>query len=181
MVALATIWFATSRAGAGGTRDTGSRSRVAAVVCIGLIVPFFLPYMQHAGIDGIPAHARAGSIPRTSARGWLRRRGRIAGGCRASSSFSEVLFPGILAIVAGRGWRRGVSRWRDAQTGPERDDGAGSTSAWRVFTFWLTFGPDAGLYTVLYLHRSGVLVPARAVAHRASSSRCAWSCSPRRR
>ena len=65
------------------------------------------------------------------------------------SAPSEVLFPGILAIVLGCWGATFVDAIATA-IGLKRDVALVSTSASRIFTFWLTFGPKAGLYTLLY-------------------------------
>src|SRR6185436_2434238 len=60
---------------------------------------------------------------------------------------SEALFPGILAIVLGF-WGATFVRERD-DVGLKRDE-ARFYIGLGIFTFWLTFGPKAYLYTVLY-------------------------------
>jgi hypothetical protein len=56
---------------------------------------------------------------------------------------SEALFPGILAIVLG------VVGAKLALRGALRDV-AGFYIGLAIFTLWITFGPAAGLYTLLY-------------------------------
>ena len=82
--------------------------------------------------------------PPTWAPGWPRRRGRTVGGCPWIEPFNEVLFPGVVAI--GLGAAGLVIALRDA--------------AWRelvlfygltaFLALWLSFGPDAGLYTAFF-------------------------------
>ncbi len=73
---------------------------------------------------------------------------------------SEVLFPGILAIVLGI-WGAAIAlSIPDRRTPVERSSNDRRTIverdvAWyyvglAIFTFWLTLGPKAGLYTLLY-------------------------------
>jgi len=115
---------------------------VAAAVCIGVIAPFFLPYLRMQEATGFQrslagqysANVGAWLISSAWAHRWW---------APYLSKPSETLFPGILAIVLG------VSGARLALRTPLRD------VAWyyiglALFTLWLTFGPDAGLYTALY-------------------------------
>jgi hypothetical protein len=145
MITFAAIWF-------GFTRGRWKDARywlavgVAAVVCMGVIAPFFAPYLQMQESTGFQRSlsgqysANIGAWLNSSA--WAHR-------WWAPYLFrpSEGLFPGILAIVLGA-WGATFVRERDG-IGLRRDE------AWyyiglAVFTFWLTLGPAAGLYTALY-------------------------------
>ena len=145
MIAFASIWFAISRR---RWTDTSYLIgvAVAAVVCIGLIAPFFLPYMQMQEATGFQrtlsgqysANAGAWLISSAWAHRWW---------AEYLYQPTEALFPGILAIALGF-WGATFVRERDG-VGLKRDEvryyiGLG------LFTFWLTFGPKAGLYTLLY-------------------------------
>ena len=145
MIAFASIWFAITR------RRWKDKSyvlgvAVAAAVCIGLIAPFFLPYLRMQEATGFQrplsgqysANVGAWLISSAWAHRWW-----------ADYLYkpSEALFPGILAIALGC-WGATFVRERDG-IGLKRDEvryyiGLG------VFTFWVTFGPKAGLYTLLY-------------------------------
>lgn len=140
MISIASIWFAISRKRWNDARYW-SAVAVAAVVCISVIAPFFLPYLRMQESTGFQRQLTGQYSANIGA--WL-----------ASSAWahrwwvpylkaSEVLFPGILATVLG------VVGARVALRSPLRD------VAWfyiglAIFTLWLTFGPDAGLYTLLY-------------------------------
>ena len=159
MIAMASIWFAITRQ---RWKDPAywSMVAVAAAVCIGTILPFFLPYMRMQNATGFErsltgqysANVGAWLISSAWAHRWW------AGYLTAPS---EVLFPGILAIVLGIGGATVVLRGVDGR----RPIGEPSLSdrkttfapdvAWyyvglALFTLWLTFGPNAGLYTLLY-------------------------------
>jgi hypothetical protein len=145
MIAFASIWFAITR------RRWKDRTyilnvAIAAVVCIGSITPFFLPYLQMQESTGFQ-RTLSGQYSANFA-AWL-----------SSSAWahrwwvpylyqpSEVLFPGILALVLGC-WGATFVKERDG-VGLTRDE------RWyyvglAIFTFWLTLGPKAGLYTALY-------------------------------
>lgn len=145
MIAFATIWFGYSR------RRWKDKTYlvavvVAAAVCIGIIIPFFLPYMEMQASTGFERplsgqySANFGAWLNSSAwahRWWAPYLWRP----------SEGLFPGILAVFLGC-WGATFVRERDG-IGLKRDE------AWfyiglAIFTFWVTLGPAAGLYTALY-------------------------------
>jgi hypothetical protein len=153
MIAFASIWFAITRRRWKDARYL-SGVGVAAAVCVGLIAPFFIPYLQMQASTGFQrtlsgqysANVGAWLVSSAWAHRWW---------APYLSAPSEVLFPGILALVLGVSGAilalRSSARPHERlfERGPERD------VAWyyvglAVFTFWLTFGPKAGLYTVLY-------------------------------
>jgi hypothetical protein len=141
MIAIASIWFAISRR---LWKDASywTKIAVAAVVCIGLIAPFFLPYLQMQESTGFQ-RTLSGQYS-ANLRGWLL---SSAWAHRWWAAYlqnpSEGIFPGIMAIVLG------VTGARVALRSGTRD------IAWyyiglALFTFWITLGPAAGLYTLLY-------------------------------
>ncbi len=145
MVAFASIWFAISRQRWKDVKYWGLVG-VAAAVCIGTIVPFFLPYLQMQESTGFErslsgqysANLGAWLISSAWAHRWW---------APYLSSPSEVLFPGILAIVLGC-WGATLVRERDG-VGLRRDETIYYVGL-AVFAFWLTLGPSAGLYSLLY-------------------------------
>ncbi len=134
---------------------------LAAVVAMGLTAPFFLPYVQ-VQQDGFARtveeardySANGGAWLASSAwahRWWLP---RIEG-------FSEVLFPGVLATLLGlAGLVRGLRRPSTNAHTPGPHAGPTAPVLARdvvvfyglvaAIAFWASFGPDAGLYRVLY-------------------------------
>ena len=145
MIALATLWFGFTR---GRWKDARYWAAVAAaaVVCIGLIAPFFLPYSQMQESTGFERPLSGQYSANVAA--WLN---SSAWAHRWWVPYlwapSEGLFPGILAVVLGC-WGATFVRERDG-IGLRRDE------AWyyiglALFTFWVTLGPKAGLYTALY-------------------------------
>jgi hypothetical protein len=145
MIAIASIWFAFTR-GRGKDVKYWTAVAVAAVVCIGLITPFFLPYLQMQESTGFERPLSSQYSANFTA--WLN---SSAWAHRWWVPYlwapSEGLFPGILAIVLGC-WGATFVRERDG-IGLKRDE------VWfyiglAIFTFWLTLGPKAGLYTALY-------------------------------
>ena len=104
MIAFASIWFAITRQ---RWKDPKywSLVAVAAAVCIGTILPFFLPYMRMQEATGFErslsgqysANVGAWLISSAWAHRWW---------AAYLDAPSEVLFPGILAIVLGIGARR---------------------------------------------------------------------------
>jgi hypothetical protein len=152
MVAFASIWFAFTRQ---RWKDVSywTLVAVAAAVCIGTILPFFLPYMQMQESTGFQrtlsgqysANLGAWLVSSAWAHRWW---------APYLHAPSEVLFPGILAIVLGI-WgailvlRRFDDRSAEVLRTFPRDI-AGYYSGLAIFAFWLTWGPKAGLYTALY-------------------------------
>ena len=145
MIAFASIWFAIAR------RRWKDKSyligvAVAALVCVGLIAPFFIPYLQMQESTGFQrplsgqysANVGAWLISSAWAHRWW---------AEYLYKPSEALFPGILAIVLGI-WGATFVRERDG-VGLRRDE-ARYYIGLAIFTFWLTFGPQAHLYTLLY-------------------------------
>jgi len=141
MIACATIWFGYTRRRWNDLAYIGHVA-LAAIVCLGVIGPFFLPYLQMQDSTGFQRELSGQYSANVGA--WL-----------ASSAWahrwwfpyltrpSEVLFPGILAIVLG------VAGAKVALKSNVRDV-AVYYIALAVFTLWITFGPAAGLYTLLY-------------------------------
>ena len=138
LVALGTLLFAVTR---GYWRQPRYWMMVAlaAAVCIGLTAPFFLPYLRMQDATGFArqldgsysANISAWLISSAWAHRWW---------APYVSNASEVLFPGIMTTVLGV-WGAVIWRHKDI--------------AWFYITaatiaFWTTFGPKAGLYTLLY-------------------------------
>jgi hypothetical protein len=145
---------------------------VAAAVCIGLTAPLFVPYLDVQQETGFARSLDDARIYSANLGAWL-----------ASSSwlhrwlvpylqppymqsFSEVLFPGVLAVVLGA-WGTWIGlRGTVPQGMPEGRDFSPAEHAdtertiprdiiWMylviaIVAFWTTFGPDAGLYTLLH-------------------------------
>src|SRR5688572_3788051 len=164
MVGLGTIFFAITR-GYWKQARYWALVAMAAAVCIALITPFFLPYvrMQEATgfarpLDGSYS-ANLGAWLASSAwahRWWVPYLQRPY----FSENPSEVLFPGIVAVVFGV-WgafaairRTGDEPSSDPRATPVVTSRFSNDIAWfyiatAVIAFWTTFGPKAGLYTLL--------------------------------
>ena len=148
---------------------------VAAATAIGLVVPFFLPYVrvqselgftrsvEEAAVYSADVARLAGlerlGAPLDPAAGW-------ATGTRCCSPASLTLVGGAVGRRGARGARpaAGVTAAARAPTSPgERPrDVLAFYALSGVLAFWISFGPAAGLYRVLFARDSGVLVPARA-------------------
>jgi hypothetical protein len=140
MIAMAAIWFAIARRRWNDVRYWIAVG-AAAVVCIGVITPFFLPYLQMQESTGFQRQLTGQYSANVGA--WLASSAWAHRWWVPYLTASEVLFPGIMATVLG------VAGARVALRGPMRD------VAWyyiglAIFTLWISFGPDAGLYTLLY-------------------------------
>jgi hypothetical protein len=140
---------------------------IAAVICVGLTIPFFLPYrnvLEDVGFSRTLTEAYRYSA---NTQAWL---ASAAWAHRwwlpAIPGFTEVLFPGIVTLVFGMagawiGLRRKPPApapvdehyWGVAETPPEPRMSRGVVVFYvltAVAAFWTTLGPAAGLYTLLY-------------------------------
>lgn len=141
MVGVGTAVFGVSRA-LWRSRDHVIGILLAAVVSIGLTLPFFLPYLyirrQGFGRDLDEARHYSANLgawfasPTWAHRWWL----------EWLPGFSEVLFPGLLAIALGL---PGIVIFMR-----RRRDVAVFYLLIGLVALWASLGPAAGLYTVLY-------------------------------
>jgi len=133
---------------------------LAAAVCIGLTAPLFLPYLEMQASTGFSRpldgsySANIGAWLASSAwahRWWV----------PYLQSPSEVLFPGVMVMALGVWGAISAIRLKPDTTGKQSEPDATREAplardvAWfyivtAVTAFWVTFGPKAGLYTVLY-------------------------------
>jgi len=152
MVGLGTLLFSWTR-GLWRSREYWIAIALAAFVSVSLTLPFFIPYMflqRELGFsrtleDAQMYSADAGAWLASSAwahRWWL----------PAIEPFNEVLFPGIIATILGLlgVWIALQPRWpEDAPARPRRDVVYFYVVV-GLIAFWASFGPDFGLYTVLF-------------------------------
>lgn len=142
MVGLGTFVYGVSRT-LWRSPDHWTAIGLAAFVSVGLTLPFFLPYLYVQETGGFvrtlddaqqyAANLRAwGASSAWAHRWWL----------PALTGFNEVLFPGLLTI--GFGVPGAVLLLR------RRRDTAVLYLLIAAIAFWASFGPDAGLYRVLY-------------------------------
>ena len=132
---------------------------LAAAVAIGVVLPFFLPYVRVQEELGFTRSVEEAAYYSADGRAWL-----------ASSAWAhrwflpllghwnEVLFPGLLTLAGGL-WG-GVYAWRRAPaaiastTAPNRGGVRRDVLAFYAISgglaFWISFGPAAGLYRVLF-------------------------------
>ena len=136
---------------------------LAAAVCVGLTLPLFLPYLQMQGTSGFARtlddsraySANLGAWFASSA--WAHRWLVPYLQPPYMEGFSEVLFPGILTVVLGI-W----GAWLGVRTVASEPASTPPTTSrltpdvvWlyivsAVVAFWITIGPKAGLYTLLF-------------------------------
>jgi hypothetical protein len=144
MVGLGTLVYAgTRRLWRDGNYWTGIG--LAAFVSLALTVPFFLPYLQVQQEAGFARTIEDARMYSANVSAWLAssawaHRWWLA----AIPQFSEVLFPGLVATVLGvAGFVVGL---RTSKT----HEVAAFYGLSLVLAFWLSFGPDAGLYTLFF-------------------------------
>ncbi|MGH9383135.1 MAG: DUF6044 family protein [Vicinamibacterales bacterium] len=128
---------------------------IAAIVCVGLTVPFFLPYLEVQQDVGFSRTLTEAYRYSANAGAWL------ASAAWAHSlwlpyvrGFTEVLFPGIVTVVFGvAGAWIGLTRLssKGKERGSRIDRGIVVFYVLTaVVSFWIALGPAAGLYTLLY-------------------------------
>ena len=127
---------------------------VAAVVCISLTAPLFLPYLRMQDTTGF-ARALDGSYSANISAWLISSAWAHRWWAPWVADASEVLFPGIMATLLGIAGGVMILRLKAAsprlQPGGMRQQDVGwfyVTAA--LIAFWTTFGPKAGLYTLLY-------------------------------
>ena len=141
-IGLGTAIFAISR-GLWRSRNYWLGIGLAAFTSIGLTVPFFMPYIyvrQEMGFARSVADAQQYSVNLAAwvaSSAWAHRWWLPALG-----DYNEVLFPGVLATTLGIAGA--VIAFRRIT------DVAALYVVTAVLSFWTAFGPEAGLYRVLY-------------------------------
>jgi hypothetical protein len=144
MIGFGVVVVATFRGMWTAARFWGSIA-VAAIVAIGLVLPAFLPYARLQREQGF---SRPLESARQFAAEWV--------GYVASSSYahewmlrylprlhSEVVFPGFAVTILGI-----AGAWLARRT--RRGEVTAMYGGFVLFAFWASFGPAAGLYSVLY-------------------------------
>jgi hypothetical protein len=152
-VGYATLFFAISR------RLWSSRAywfavAIAAVVSVGCVLPFFLPYLE---IQREAGFARSLDDARQWSAYW---RSYLASSAHAHAWLlplirewnGAVLFPGFVAIGLAVLGTFGVARATPAQENVQRWDRETALlyGSMGLLAFWTSLGPRAGLYTVFY-------------------------------
>lgn len=122
---------------------------IGAITSIAIVVPFFLPFLQVQEESGFArtiqdaAHWAAKPhgylVSSSNAHRWLLEAVRRFG------PWDEVLFPGILAVVLGA-----AGFVIAARRGARDREAALLYASLGALAFWASFGPQAGLYRVLY-------------------------------
>jgi uncharacterized membrane protein YozB (DUF420 family) len=125
----------------------------AAVVAVGLVLPFFLPFMYVQQELGFARTLHDADMYSADWRAWL---ASAAWAHRwmlpLLESWKEVLFPGFLTTAAGLAGA--VIAWRSGNHGEHTAvrprETAGFYALAGGLVFWSSFGPAAGLYTAFY-------------------------------
>jgi hypothetical protein len=132
---------------------------IAAATAIGLVAPFFLPYVRVQSELGFTRSVEEAAVYSADAGAWL-----------ASSAWAhrwilpligqwnEVLFPGLLTLAGGL-WGAAAA-WRAASAPATASPAAPAQRVTRdllafygisaILAFWISFGPAAGLYRLLF-------------------------------
>ncbi len=152
-IGYATLFFAVSRR-LWSSRPYWLAVAIAAIVSIGCVLPFFLPYLE---IQREAGFARSLDDARQWSAYW---RSYLASSARAHGWLlplirewnGAVLFPGFVAMVLALGGTLAVTRADTPNVSAARRDREtvllyGSIG---VLAFWVSLGPRAGLYTLFY-------------------------------
>jgi hypothetical protein len=155
---------------------------LAAVIAVGVVAPFFRPYITVQQELGFARTIDDASMYSADVGAWLASSAHahrwLLGVLRGWNGWNEVLFPGFLTTILGLagiwiGWRTTRTREQAPQTtqGTQAAPAAEATPAeslpvWPglsrtrettlfylligAIAFWTSFGPKAGLYTLLY-------------------------------
>jgi hypothetical protein len=161
-VGLGTVYYAWTR-GLWRLRAYWTAIGLGAVVSIGIVVPFFLPYIRVQKELGFTRLIEDAAMYSADWQAWL-----------ASSAWAhrwmlpylerwnEVLFPGfLLPVLAIAGVWLGLRTATAEGRMTKADEMSPLSTAYRrettifyglvaLIAFWASFGPKAGLYTVLY-------------------------------
>jgi hypothetical protein len=146
LVSLGILWFSTID---GRWRDLRywSHAALAAALVVVVIAPFLLPYLdiRQAGFGRTLDDARLYS---TTGRAYFASPVLLhTWMLPLLGTWREVLFPGFQALVFGFGALALAARHRQAFAPTPL---VAFYAAIMVLAVWISFGPDAGLYTVLY-------------------------------
>jgi hypothetical protein len=145
VVSLGILWFAAVD-GHWRQWQYWARAVLAAVIVLIVILPFFLPYLS-VREEGFARSLDEARLFSTIGRAYLASAVHVHQWMLALlGSWKEVLFPGFQAIVLSIVAIVITARHR---TRPQVRV-VGYYVVMMVFAFWISLGPDAGLYTLLY-------------------------------
>ena len=153
MVGYAVLFLSVSRSLYRNGRWWGGVALAFVVAVVG-VAPFVRPFVDIQQTEGFvrgldesakfAANARSYVVSSAYAHAWLTRATEPLG------RWTEVMFPGFLTLLlAGGGVLAAALGRRDAAAPNEREM-ARLYGSLGVITVWASFGPDAGLYSVLY-------------------------------
>ena len=153
MVGYATLFLAATR-GLWRSRAYWTAIAVGAAVAILCVLPFFVPYLYVQAESGFRRTIE--DAARWSANGW----NYLASSAHAHRWLlalmagrpyrTEILFPGFLALAFGAAGFIVAVRSARGDDSHKRRETALLYASLGVLAFWASFGPQAGLYRVLY-------------------------------
>ncbi len=152
LVSAGVVWFTLSRR-LWRNRAWWLAVSIAAVVSIGVTLPFFLPYLQVQASTGFARDLKEAADYSADWRAWLASAAWAHRWIRDLTGRSaEVLFPGFVALGLGlAGLVLSVRASRTVGVAPRvTRDVALFYTAVAITLLWLSLGPAAGLYTVLF-------------------------------
>ena len=152
LVSAGVVWFSVSLR-LWRKREWWMAVGMATVVSIGLTLPFFMPYLEVQSSTGFARDIKEAAAYSADWRAWLSSAAWAHRWIREITGRSaEVLFPGFVALGFGiAGLVLALRRPRHDSVAPRLTrDVARFYAAVLVGLAWLSFGPSAGLYALLY-------------------------------
>jgi hypothetical protein len=150
LVGLGTLYYAWTRGLWRSSRYWVSVA-VAAAVALGATVPFFIPFLEVQRGAGFSRSLEDAAMYSANWQAWLT---SAAWAHRWLlpwlENSTEVLFPGLLTILVGAAGLVLALRGRAATPAVPARETAGFYAMFGVLALWGSFGPAAGLYTVLF-------------------------------
>ena len=153
MVGFAVLFFSVSRGLYRNGRWWGLVA-LAAIVAGAAVVPFLMPFMKIQQNEGFvrsldesarfAANLRSYLVSSAYAHAWLMRSTESLG------RWTEVMFPGLLTLVLAAGGVLAAAIGSRVTAAARERETALLYGSLGVITIWASFGPDAGLYSVLY-------------------------------
>jgi hypothetical protein len=150
IVGLGTLYFGVAR-GLWRSPRYWTAIAGAAGVSLAMAIPFFLPFLETQREAGFARTIDDAAMYSANWQAWL------TSGAWAHrwalpylEGTSEVLFPGVITIGLGLLGLGVALRGRVATPGGHARETAGFYGFLGVLAFWASFGPSAGLYTLLF-------------------------------
>ncbi len=153
MVGYAVLLFTVTRSLYGNARWWGSIGLAAGVAVAG-VAPFMMPFVEIQQNEGFvrtlddsikfAANLRSYLVSSAPAHSWLTQASEPLG------RWTEVMFPGALTLLLAAAGLVTAAAGRSVESSGSDRETALLYGSLGVITIWASFGPEAGLYSLLY-------------------------------